>query len=219
MGTGENSGSYKPMPWKRSWAILLCLASVCMGLFSTFVTGQTTSSQHAGHHGKQTLADPPAKGKPDKFVIPDLVVSDQNGKKRKFYTDLVKNKKVIVNFVFTSCTKICPATGSHFSKLQKTLGNRLGTDVFLITITTDPVTDTPERFKAWGEKYHPAPGWTLVTGSVENITRLLQLFTGDGVNTGYHVPSICIVDDIKKSQTWTYGLAPFDEIIRTVDRQ
>lgn len=92
-----------------------------------------------------------------------------------------------------------------------------GTDVFMITITTDPETDTPERLKAWSKKYNPAPDWTLVTGSVENITRLLQVFTGDGVSTGYHVPAVCLVNDVKKSQNWTYGLAPIEDLLKMVD--
>jgi len=195
----------------------VCLASVCTVLFTTSVIGQTTHPKHAEHQEKQKLSGPTVDDTTDKFVIPDLIVSDQDGKELKFYTDLVKNKKVIVNFIFTSCKGICPTTGSHTAKLQTALGKRLGTDVFMITITTDPETDSPERLKAWSKRYNPAPGWTLVTGSADNITRLLQLFTGDGVNTGYHVPAVCIVDDIKKSQIWTYGLAPIEDILRTVD--
>lgn len=207
------------MPSNRSWAELPCLASVCSVLFVGSLNGQITHPNHAEHQEKHTPSGGTANDTTEKFVIPDVTVTDQDGKKLKFYTDLVEKKKVIVTTIFTTCTKICPATGSHFSKLQKALGNRSGTDVFLITITTDPVTDTPERLNAWSKKYNRVPGWTLVTGSADNITRLLQLFTGDGPNTGYHVPSLCIIDDIKKSQTWTYGLAPLDEILRTVDRR
>lgn len=214
MTAKENLRSFKLMTWKESWAEKMFLASVCSVLLTTFVTGQTTS-QISLEQSIRVVDD--TKEKPGAFVIPDLIVFDQNGKELKFYTDLVKNKKVIVNFIFTSCNGICPSTGRHFSKLQTALGKRLGTDVFMITITTDPKTDTPERLKAWSNKYNPAAGWTLVTGSTDNITRLLQIFTGDGPNTGYHVPAICLVDDIKKSQNWTYGLAPLEEIIRMAD--
>jgi protein SCO1/2 len=216
MGTRENLRSFK---LNRSWAELVCLASIFTVLFATSVIGQT-HPKHAEHQEKQTPSSSPVEDtadKPEKFVIPDLIVSDQDGKELKFYTDLVKNKKVIVNFIFTSCKGICPTTGSHSSKLQTALGKRLGTDVFMITITTDPENDTPERLKAWSKRFNPAPGWTLITGSVANVTRLLQLFTGDGPNTGYHVPAVCIVDDVKKSQNWTYGLAPIEDILTMVD--
>ena len=217
MGTSENLRSFK---LNRSLAELVCIASVCTVLFTTSVPGQTVHPKHAEHHERQNQSGRPvedAPDKPDKFVVPDLIVSDQDGKELKFYTDLVKNKKVIVNFIFTTCKGICPTTGSHSAKLQTALGKRLGTDVFMITITTDPENDTPERLKAWSKRYNPAPGWTLVTGSVDNVTRLLQLFTGDGTNTGYHVPAVCLVDDVKKSQNWTYGLAPIEDILRMVD--
>lgn len=200
---------------------LRCLALVCPLLFAVYVNGQTDSPDHTGRHDdhdvQHKVTNIPEKRA--KFVIPDLAVTDQNGKVLKFYTDLVKNKKVIVNFIFTTCNGICPTTGGHTSKLQAALGSRLGKDVFLITITTDPKNDTPERMKAWSRKYSPAPGWTLITGSVENVTRLLQVFTGDGVNTGYHVPAVCIVDDAKKFQDWTYALAPVEEILRMIDRK
>jgi protein SCO1 len=194
----------------RSGLKLACLVSVGLILFIVPVAGQTSSPQPA-EKAKQAE-------QPEKFVIPDVVVSDQDGKKYNFYTDLVKNKKVIINFAYTSCNGICPTTGAHFAKLRTSLGERVGKDVFMITVTTDPETDTPERLKAWSKKFNPSPGWTLVTGSVENITRLLQVFTGDGVNTGYHVPAVCVLDDVKKSQVWNYGLAPLEDLQRMIDR-
>jgi cytochrome oxidase Cu insertion factor (SCO1/SenC/PrrC family) len=220
MGARKNLRSFKMMTWNRSWVEFACLASACLILFTTSITGQTPSAKPTGQQEKQKpsgRAIDDTTEKPDKFVIPDVIVTDQNGKKLNFYTDLVKNKKVIVNFVYTSCNGICPTTGGHFAKLQTALGKKVGTDIFMITITTDPETDTPERLKAWSKKYNPAPDWTLVTGSVENITRLLQVFTGDGVNTGYHVPAVCLVNDIKKSQNWTYGLAPIEDLLKMVD--
>lgn len=222
MITRENLRNFKLMIWSRACAEKVFLATLCLSLFTTFVNAQIISPKPAEQQEKQSLSTllvDDTKEKPDKFIIPDLIVSDQYGKELKFYTDLVKDKKVIVNFVFTTCKGICPPTGRHFSKLQTSLGKRLGTDVFLITITTDPKNDSPEQLKAWTQKFNlnPASGWTLVTGSIDNITRLLKLFTGDGPNTGYHVPAVCLIDDKKKSQNWTYGLAPIEEILRMVD--
>lgn len=216
MSMRENLRRLKPTIYTL-FPVFRCLVLVCPFLFAGFVNGQTTPPDHAGHHKDYEVPGTPVK--PAQFVIPDLAVTDQNGKELKFYTDLVKNKKVIVNFIFTTCNGICPTTGGHTAKLQTALGSRLGKDVFLITVTTDPKNDTPERMRAWSRKYAPAPGWTLVSGSVDNITRLLQVFTGDGVNTGYHVPAVCVVDDVRKSQDWTYALAPVEEILRMVDEK
>lgn len=57
-----------------------------------------------------------------KASIPDVVLLNQHGEQIRFYSDLVKNKVVTINFIFTTCTTICPPMGTHFSKLQKLMG-------------------------------------------------------------------------------------------------
>src|SRR6185295_9494228 len=84
--------------------------------------------------------------------IPDTVVYDQDGKKLHFYTDLVKGKTVAINFIFTTCATICPPLTATFRKVQQELGGRKGSDVQLISISVDPVTDVPERLKAFSAK-------------------------------------------------------------------
>jgi protein SCO1/2 len=108
--------------------------------------------------------------------IPDEEVLDQNGRKLHFYSDLVKGKVVAVNFVFTTCTTICPPMGATFASLRKSLGERAGRDVNLISISVDAVNDTPQRLKAWSEKFGAGPGWTLITGDKPTIDRLLKSF-------------------------------------------
>lgn len=111
--------------------------------------------------------------------IPDVKVVDQNGKPLHFYSDLIKGKSVIVHFIFTSCTYICPMQGANFSRIQTALGDRLGKDVTLVSVTVDPVTDTPERLKAWGQRFGARSGWTFVTGTKAEMDKLLRALTGD----------------------------------------
>src|SRR6185503_18939342 len=82
-----------------------------------------------------------------KMDIPDIELLDQDGRKIHFYTDLGKGHTVAINFIFTTCTTICPPLGATFARVQKELGDRMGRDVRLISITVDPATDTPERLK------------------------------------------------------------------------
>ena len=152
-----------------------------------------------------------------KLSIPDVDVLDQDGRKRKFYTDFVKGKVVVINFVFTTCKGMCPLLGANFSKLQKVLGERLGRDVFLISISTDPETDSPGKLKAWGEKFKPKEGWTFVTGQKAELTPLLQVFTGDGPRKDYHAPSLYIVNDSKKAHRWAYGFEAPERVIAVID--
>ncbi|HLL75605.1 MAG TPA: SCO family protein, partial [Pyrinomonadaceae bacterium] len=94
--------------------------------------------------------------------IPDVPVLDQDGRELNFYSDLVRGKTVAVNFIFTTCTTICPPLGATFARVQRDLGERAGRDVHLISVSVDPANDTPERLKAWGAKFKAAPGWTFV---------------------------------------------------------
>jgi len=148
---------------------------------------------------------------------PDVEVIDQDGRQLHFYSDLVRGKRVAINFVFTTCTTICPPMGANFERLQALLGARAGADVRLLSISIDPLTDTPERLKAWGARFHAGPGWTLLTGSKEELDRLLKamgIFTADPAN---HAPILLLGDDRTGRWTRAYGLAPPAKIVQLLD--
>ena len=139
--------------------------------------------------------------------IPDVEVFDQNGRRLRFYTDLIKGRTVVVNFVFTTCTYVCPMQGASFAKLQAALGGRAGRDVHLISVSIDPAADTPQRLKAWGEKFGVGPGWTLVTGGKEQMDELLRALTGDGARRGEHSPFVFAGNFDRGVWVRDYGLA------------
>src|ERR1041385_6754606 len=82
----------------------------------------------------------------------DVELIDQDGQKLRFYSDVLKNKIVAINTFFTTCTNICPPMNRNFEQMQEALGDRLGKDVFLVSITVDPETDTPTRLKEYGRR-------------------------------------------------------------------
>lgn len=126
--------------------------------------------------------------------IPDVPVVDQSGAAHKFYSDLVKDRVVAVNFVFTSCTTICPVMGATFARVQQLLGKRAG-DVTLISISIDPANDTPARLAAWGKKVGAKPGWTLVTGVPDDINALLKAMGAFTPDKNDHGPILLVGDD------------------------
>ena len=79
--------------------------------------------------------------------IPNTRIHDQNGKQLNFYDDLIKGKTVAINFIFTTCTTVCPPLTATFRKVQQTASER-GIDVKLVSVSVDPVVDTPERLRA-----------------------------------------------------------------------
>ena len=139
--------------------------------------------------------------------IPDVQVRDQNGKLLKFHSDLIKGRKVAVNFIFTSCTSICSPMTATFRAVQQELKARKREDVHLISVSVDPLTDTPEALQAFGRKFGAEPGWTFVTGSRKAIDEILKAY---GIGTGSpddHAPLVYISDDSGRQWTRSSGLA------------
>jgi len=151
-----------------------------------------------------------------KLTIPDIPVLDQDGNTLHFYTDLIKNKTVAINFIFTNCTTICPPLAATFARLQKEMGEKIGTDVHLISISVDPLTDTPERLKAWGAKFKAGPGWTFVTGEKQEMDKLLTALGAAVSKREDHTPSMIIGNDSKSVWTRTYGLAKISQLMDVI---
>lgn len=154
----------------------------------------------------------------DALNVPDVPLVDQDGKPVRFYTDLVKDRVVAVNFVFTSCTTICPPMGANFAKLRKILSARAGREVQLISVSVDPGTDTPERLKAWGQKFGAGPGWTLVTGDRNQVTLLLKSLGVYTANISDHSPLVLLGDDTRHRWTRAYGLAAPAKLAELIDQ-
>src|SRR5215217_1209211 len=142
-----------------------------------------------------------------KMMIPDVEVLDQEGNALHFYSDLIKGKTVAINFIFTNCTTICPPLAATFARVQKEMGDKVGKDVHFISISVDPLTDTPERLKAWGAKFKAGDGWTFVTGDKQEMDKLLNALGASVSRREDHTPSVIMGNDIKGVWTRTYGLA------------
>ncbi|MET0621805.1 MAG: SCO family protein [Pyrinomonadaceae bacterium] len=154
---------------------------------------------------------------PSKMTIPDVELLDQDGRKVRFYTELVKGKTVAVNFIFTTCTTICPPLGATFARLQRELGARAGNEVQLVSISVDPATDTPERLKAWGAKFKAAAGWTLLTGPKPQVDELLRALGAATGSPADHTPTVLIGNDAAGQWTRAYGLASPAVLVGLID--
>lgn len=174
-------------------------------------------AQHGDHsHHKAMLGAKVEMEQAGELRIPDLPVLTQDGEEVHFYHDLVEGKVVAMNFIFTTCRTICPPLGANFGKLQQILDERAGRDFHLISVSVDPVTDTPERLKAWGETFGAGPGWTLVTGDKGDVTRILkalQVFTPDFND---HSPVVLMGNAATGDWTRAYGLAPPGDLAKVL---
>lgn len=149
-----------------------------------------------------------------RLTFPETQVYDQRGEKLDFYADLIKGKTVAINFVFTTCTTICPPLTATFRSVQSELGDRVGRDVFLVSVSVDPVTDVPERLRAYADKFNAGEGWTFVTGKKVEIDSLLRALGAYVADKNDHAPTILIGNDAAGYWTRAYGLAPASTIVK-----
>lgn len=148
--------------------------------------------------------------------IPDTPIYDQDGRRLNFYTDLVKGKTVAINFIFTTCTTICPPMTATFRRVQQELGERVGRDVYLISVSVDPVTDVPERLNAFAAKFKAGPGWTFVTGTQPDISALLKSLRAFAADKNDHTALILIGNESRGYWVRTYGLAPPGTLVKMI---
>lgn len=106
--------------------------------------------------------------------FPNLPVVTQDGKTLKFYDDLIRGKRVVVSFIYTSCPDICPLTTALLAQVQDELGSVAGRDVQFISITVDPEHDTPAKMKAFANAYHAGPGWYFLTGKPQDVRAITR---------------------------------------------
>ena len=138
--------------------------------------------------------------------IPDIQIYDQTGRRSNFYSDLIKGKTVAINFIFTTCTGICPPLTATFRRVQQDLIES-NLPVQLISISVDPVTDTPARLKEYATKFNAAPGWTFVTGDAAAINSILESLGTAVADKADHTSMILIGNDLTDSWTRAYGLS------------
>jgi protein SCO1/2 len=106
--------------------------------------------------------------------LPDLELLDQDGKRVRFKSDVIGDRLVVIDVIYTTCPVVCPILSAVFANVQDALGDRLGKDVVLVSISVDPVTDVPARLKEYAQKWKARPGWTFLTGDKRNVDEVLR---------------------------------------------
>ncbi|HEV2835663.1 MAG TPA: SCO family protein [Pyrinomonadaceae bacterium] len=198
-------------------AILFVLFAVVTGYGQEPPSAQTPKPPEPASVGKTDDGPTAAPRSAAEKYFSDVELIDQDGRKVRFYSDVLKNKVVAINTFFTTCTSICPPMNRNLEKMQDALGDRLGKDAFLVSITVDPETDTPTRLKEYAQRFHARPGWMFLTGKKENVDWALYKL-GQYVETKDAHTSIVIIGNEPKG-LWkkALGLAKAEELIRILE--
>lgn len=147
----------------------------------------------------------------------DLELVTQEGKRVKFKSDVVADKLVAMTFIFTTCTTICPIYNAIFSQLQTLLGERMGKDVVMVTLTLDPTRDVVGRMKRTAQKFGAQPGWLYLTGEKPNVDQVLKGLGAYFPNFEEHPPMALVGDG--KTGTWKRfnGFPSPEQVLAMID--
>src|ERR1043165_405494 len=141
-------------------------------LFSTLLVLVLFGAANAQQPATQSTTTSGTENAAAKYFT-DVTLVNQNGEKMRFYSDLLQGKTVIINSFFATCQGSCLPMTRNLEKVQEALGDRLGKDVYIISISVDAAMDTPARLKAFGARFHARPGWYFLTGNKENVDFVL----------------------------------------------
>ncbi|GLZ88671.1 hypothetical protein Pres01_47220 [Metapseudomonas resinovorans] len=104
--------------------------------------------------------------------FPNPTLFTHQGRKVEFYRDLLRGKVVVLNMMYASCGRNCPTATANLRKVQQMLGDRVGRDIFMYSITLQPELDQPRHLQEYVDKFHIGPGWEYLTGDPQDILEL-----------------------------------------------
>lgn len=192
------------------------LAFAMGALAAVPAAAQHDHHKHDDHAAHTAAAAKPVERQSARITVADTALVDQDGRAVKFKTDALGDRIVVVNFAYTTCTTVCPVVSASLAQMQDKLGARLGRDVGLVTVTVDPLRDTPARMKAYAGSVGARAGWSWLTGAKPQVDEVLKAFGAYTANFVEHPPLVLVGD--AKSGKWLrfYGLPTPNQLVDAV---
>jgi protein SCO1/2 len=203
-------------------ALLFGLIAITLSTASLLLLWPRATNAGAGYAPPADVtlpvdSTPPAEELAGRLGLPDVELSDQRGEPVRLQ-QLARGRVVVIGFIYTSCTTICPPIGASLSRLQQEEAARLGRELAILTITLDPLHDTPERLAAWGRRFGAKERWTLLGGKKESIDRVLKAL---GVYTAAketHAPLVLVGDADRGRWTRMHALSAPGRLAHEVEK-
>jgi protein SCO1 len=179
----------------------------CLFIISLFVTsllfaGKDVKAEDLKEYSR-TVAN---------YAVPDVTLVNQDGKRVKLRSLLNSKKFVMVDFVFTTCTTICPILSAEFADFQNSVGPDLN-NVLLVSVSIDPENDTPKKMKEYLKRYGAKPGWDFLTGSHADIDKVIRAFDAYVADKMYHMPLAFLHSSADSRWVRIYGLVGTSEMM------
>lgn len=164
---------------------LVLAALVAAPVLAAESTGMAPDDEHAHHHHHEMPAG--VQRSEASYAIPDVTLIDQDGHRVSVRDLLSTNKPILVNFIFTTCTAICPMMSATFAQVQQGLAGD-SEKVLMVSFSIDPEQDTPTVLAAYAKRFDAGPQWLFLTGSLEDsiaAQKAFDAYRGDKMN---HAP-------------------------------
>lgn len=179
----------------------LCIAA-CLAFFATNAVAQ-----------KEKLY----KRSIEHYAVPDVTLLNQEGQEVQLKTYFDTDKPIILDFVYETCTTICPVLSVGFAYFQKKLGQDLD-QVRMVSVTIDPDNDTPELMKRYLQRYGAQPGWDAFTGQRQSIIQVLEAFDAYVGNKMNHYPLTILRGPGEKEWVRIYGMLSASDLIAEYEK-
>lgn len=196
----------------RHYLIKVAMAVLLAASSATFAD----EDPHAKHKAMMKQKSEPVAEFAD-IDLRDRTLLNQDGQEVRFVSDVIGDNIVVMDFVYTTCTTVCPVLSALFTQVQGKLGDQLGDEVIMVSMTVDPIRDTPQRLKAYSAKHHARESWVWLTGPKSTVDDVL---TGVGAYTTSFEdhPSMVLVGDGRTGE-WKrlFGFPSPDRIMQVVN--
>jgi protein SCO1 len=197
---------------RRAWLMTLGVAPMAGGVGAWVQEGRRA---HAGHRLS-------ARERIQQHHLPNVEVVTHTGTRVRFYDDLIKDKKVIINFMYARCDGICVPVTTNLVRVQKRLGDRVGRDIFMYSITLKPAEDSAEALRQYREDHGVEGDWQFLTGAphdIDHLRRALGFAFTDPVedaDTSNHIGMVRY--GVEPMTKWAAcpGMANPEHIVKTI---
>jgi protein SCO1/2 len=202
--------SSRPVDPSRTVPAVLLAAAIGVAVPVAF------AGEHDHHqHQQQAQANRSVSRTTANYKVPDAPMVRMDGAKVKFGADIDDARPVVLNFIYTTCTAICPVMTQTFAEVQTKLGSERD-KVRMVSVSIDPEQDTPARLREYAKQYKAGPQWQFYTGTVESsiaVQKAFDAYRGDKMN---HTPVTFLRPGPGKPWIRLDGFATPDEIVREV---
>ena len=177
-------GAELPRPFLAS-AFTLLTCSILLTPLPVRAQEEVHADEHAHHHHHMIPAG--SKRSEASYAAPVVDLIDQTGQKHSIAQLLATQKPVLLDFIYTTCTAVCPVMSATFEQVQRQLGEDAD-KVLMVSVSIDPEQDTPTALAEYAKRFNAGPQWVFLTGSLEDsitVEKAFDAYRGDKMN---HAP-------------------------------